>query len=103
MTNSVEGTGVAYPARPQTFRDELAALINKYSLENGSDTPDFLLASYLEQCLLVFGQAVQSREQWYGRRRTGPPVTAEAIVQEINAREAASLEALRREAEAPHA
>lgn len=67
---STHGTGFAMPGHPQTFRDELAALLNKYSLENGSDTPDFLLASYLEQCLLLFGHAVQSREQWYGRGKT---------------------------------
>jgi hypothetical protein len=99
MAESVEGTGFDYPGRPQTFRDELAALINKHSLENGSDTPDFLLASYLEQCLMLFGQAVQSREQWYGRRRTGPASNPEDIVLAINAREAASLETLRREVE----
>jgi hypothetical protein len=26
------------------FREDLASLINKYSLENGSNTPDFILA-----------------------------------------------------------
>jgi hypothetical protein len=29
-----------------TFREDLASLINRHSLENGSDTPDFLLLSF---------------------------------------------------------
>lgn len=33
------------------FREELEILINKYCLENGSNTPDFLLADYLMDCL----------------------------------------------------
>ena len=32
------------------FRKELACLINRYSRENGSDTPDFILADYLDGC-----------------------------------------------------
>jgi hypothetical protein len=50
-----------------TFRDELQALINRYSKENGSDTPDFILASYLEQCLKAFDQATKDRDAWYGQ------------------------------------
>jgi len=36
------------------FEKELSAVINKYSRENGSNTPDYLLASYLNSCLLNF-------------------------------------------------
>jgi hypothetical protein len=49
------------------FRDELQSLINKHSQENGSDTPDFILAAYLDDCLKAFNVAVQNRETWYGR------------------------------------
>ena len=48
------------------FKKELESLINKYSLENGSDTPDFILAEYLENCLLNFDCAVRLRNKWYG-------------------------------------
>ena len=34
-----------------TFRKELAALLNKYNKEIGSNTPDFILAGYLIGCL----------------------------------------------------
>jgi hypothetical protein len=50
-----------------TFMSELQALINRYSMENGSHTPDYILAEYMSNCLLVFDQAVNSRERWHGR------------------------------------
>jgi len=49
------------------FEVELTALLNRYSKENASNTPDFILASYLQTCLDAFGTAVQQRETWYGR------------------------------------
>ena len=49
------------------FQKELAALINTYSKENDSDTPDFILARYLNAVLDNFNAAVMDREQWYGR------------------------------------
>ncbi len=52
------------------FESELQNLINKYSQENGSDTPDFLLAKYLTGCLTVFNSVVTAREVWFGRRDT---------------------------------
>lgn len=57
------------------FQAEVAALINKHSRENESNTPDFILAQYLETCLLAFSTATQQRETWYGRdaRPSQPP------------------------------
>jgi len=49
------------------FEKRLAALINEYSKENDSDTPDFILARYLNEVLKNFNAAVLDREQWYGR------------------------------------
>jgi len=43
------------------FKKELTVLINRHSLENGSDTPDFILADYLSHCLSVFDDAVKLR------------------------------------------
>jgi hypothetical protein len=47
------------------FRKELENLINKYSKENGSDTPDFILADYLADCLAAFDRAVRARTDFY--------------------------------------
>jgi hypothetical protein len=49
------------------FKEKLEKLINCCSIENGSDTPDFILASYLAGCLEVFNQTIVAREKWYGR------------------------------------
>ena len=48
------------------FRKELEHAINRCSQENGSDTPDFILAAYLEDCLNAFDKATRSRSAWYG-------------------------------------
>lgn len=49
------------------FRGELESAINRASKENGSDTPDFILATFLDGCLAAFDEAVTARERWYGR------------------------------------
>lgn len=51
----------------ESFEKELTELINRHSMENGSDTPDFILANYLINCLANWNFAILSRETWYGR------------------------------------
>lgn len=48
------------------LRKEIWEAINRNSAENGSDTPDFILAEYLTDCLAAFDKAVSSRTAWYG-------------------------------------
>ena len=50
------------------FRKELENLINRHSMENGCNTPDFILAEYMHACLVSFNVATRAREHWYGRR-----------------------------------
>lgn len=47
---------------------ELTALLNKHSIENGSDTPDFILAQYLLRCIDNLNRTISRREDWYGRK-----------------------------------
>lgn len=49
------------------FKKELEILINKHSIENESDTPDFILANYIAMCLDAYNATIKSRELWYGR------------------------------------
>jgi hypothetical protein len=49
-----------------SFRDDLKNAINRNSVENTSDTPDFILADYLLRCLDAFERASLAREKWYG-------------------------------------
>jgi len=44
---------------------ELTELINRNSLENDSNTPDFILAEYLWDCLMAANILIQSRAVWY--------------------------------------
>jgi hypothetical protein len=62
------------------FKSELTSLINRMSIENGSNTPDYILAMYLSDCLRAFNQAVQQRENWYGRdpRPSETPITKDS-------------------------
>jgi hypothetical protein len=51
------------------FEEELRKLINQCSVENESDTPDFILAEYIRDCLNCFNTAIEKREKWYGREK----------------------------------
>ena len=51
------------------FEKDLTILINSYSKENDSDTPDFILATYLNAVLDNFNAAVKQREEHYGRQK----------------------------------
>lgn len=70
------------------FGKELAGVINKFSMENGSDTPDFILADFLITVIHAWDDATKRRDKWYdfkgglsnaaGNRQTGVPPQAPA-------------------------
>jgi hypothetical protein len=47
------------------FRCELECLINSHSMENDSNTPDFVLAEFMNDCLRAFDKATNRRNEWY--------------------------------------
>lgn len=49
------------------FHVKLESLLNSESMENGSNTPDFMLAEYLIDCLQAFDKAVRTRDDWYNK------------------------------------
>jgi hypothetical protein len=57
------------PKRHTEFRRELEDLINRKTMEAGSNTPDFILADFLVASLKAFDAAIDAREKWYGRIR----------------------------------
>lgn len=59
--------------RQTNFRVELEALINRHSIENGSDTPDFILADFLLACLRAFDSAARRRTKWYAPNKEKSP------------------------------
>ena len=48
------------------FEKELISLISRYSQENVSETPDFVLAEYIMGCMKVYEQTVKRRDEWFG-------------------------------------
>lgn len=53
------------------FERELQSLINSCSKENDSNTPDFILAKYVQNCLDSFTSATIQRDTWYGYKPFG--------------------------------
>lgn len=47
------------------LRDELLTLLNRYSREDRSNTPDWVLADYLMACLEAYEMAVKARTAWH--------------------------------------
>lgn len=64
------------------FEEELCSLLNRYSKENGSNTPDFILAEFLNKCLGIFGLATLERDRWYGTPREVIDSTSSPQVEE---------------------
>ena len=56
---------VVQKTKKDPFLRELENLINKHSKENDSNTPDYILAEYLNNCLKNFGKALYQRSDWY--------------------------------------
>lgn len=49
------------------FEKELKELINKHSIENHSDTPDWIIANFIVNCLANWTSSTKEREKYYGR------------------------------------
>lgn len=55
------------PEPAPTFLEELQHVVNRHSRENESDTPDFILAEFIDKSLCAYEFSVRARERWYGR------------------------------------
>lgn len=58
------------PPEPSLL-EKLQRLLNAHSKENGSDTPDFILAEFLLDSLEAFDRATKMRSRWYDHRPWG--------------------------------
>lgn len=50
----------------KTFRSELETIINKYSVDNTINTPDFVLVKFIVDSLEAFNNATILRDKWHG-------------------------------------
>ena len=47
------------------FTKDLEHLINRHSVDNETNTPDFILAQYLVDCLTAYAIAVSVNKSWH--------------------------------------
>lgn len=50
--------------REPTFESELESLLNRYSKDARTNTPDCVLANYISACLTAYADAVDKRDRW---------------------------------------
>lgn len=48
------------------IRKKLLELVNSESVENISNTPDWILGEFLGSCLDALNKAIKDRDMWYG-------------------------------------
>lgn len=65
LTNLTDPFIQGHLAKQETFLGKIEHAINCHSRENGSDTPGFILAEYLANCLTVFDTTVRARDKWH--------------------------------------
>ena len=59
-----EKTDVYVKEDYKEFKKDLVTIINKHSMESQSNTPDFILAEYLVNCLYAYNKAVSNKVHW---------------------------------------
>ena len=47
-----------------TLTESIAMILNTYCAENESNTPDFILAAYLIDCLSAYNKATKWKNKW---------------------------------------
>lgn len=67
MTERVIEIDEAGRVHGNDLESALSDALNRFSAENASNTPDWILAQFLLGCLAAWNQGVQQRETWYGR------------------------------------
>jgi hypothetical protein len=54
----------------ENFKKELTQLINKHSIENKIDMPDFILAEMLCRMIEAMGPSIKSNIRWWNKEIT---------------------------------
>ena len=68
---------VIQDSRITELQKAISQAINSVSAENGSDTPDFILAEFLTECLMAWNKATKKRTDWHSPEETQDGVTME--------------------------
>jgi len=57
--DDIEGVEIA-------LRKDIETAINRNNAEHASNTPDFILAEYITDCLAAYDKSIAAREAYYG-------------------------------------
>ena len=57
------------------FTENLQRLLNSHSSENESNTPDFVLATFMSRCLAAFNAGIRDRDRYYNINAAGTGCT----------------------------
>jgi len=50
------------------LKDDLAELLNQHSMEQASETPDYVLAEYMLGCLYTYEKAIVGKELFWDKQ-----------------------------------
>ena len=53
------------------FLKELAKVLNKHNIDTATDTPDYILAEYLNSCLRSYLIVNYNNRNWHGEENKG--------------------------------
>ena len=98
MSNPTDDTPLDEPPERTTLDQELTGLLNRFCQENGSETPDYILADYMLGCLRVLERAVIERSRWYGEQETN----RRAPLSELERKQHATVERILQRRRARH-
>lgn len=49
------------------FKEDIRSSVNRLCIDNILETPDYILAQYLYDCLTIFGMALASKDKHSGK------------------------------------
>ena len=76
------------------LRKDIEIAINAHSAENGSDTPDFILAKYLTASLAAFDDAVIKRDEWCAKDKVEAVTDEQSDIPESDISDIVSVQPL---------
>ena len=65
------------------FGERLEKLINSLGLENASNTPDYLLAKFIDKVFWAVGDLIWERDKWYGVKQEPGKMSTDELLEKL--------------------
>jgi len=76
------------------LKQRIREAINCTNADNGSDTPDYILAEYLTDCLAAWDKAITARTKYFAPTPTGKPCICPSPNAEAHGRRSRTVQPL---------